>query len=136
MTVQKHWWSRHGMVEIQLPVQSVPISTNVVSSNAAHGEVYSIKHYAIKFVSDLKQVSDFLRVLRFYSTNKTDCHYITEIKVALNTINQTNRMTVRRHWLLETWYCWRLIVHQQRFQPSDSNENVDFNVERTCGQQV
>jgi hypothetical protein len=28
-------------------------------------EVYSIQHYVIKFVSDLRQVSSFLRVLRF-----------------------------------------------------------------------
>ena len=30
-----------------------PITTNVVSSNPTHGEVYPIKQYAIKFVSDL-----------------------------------------------------------------------------------
>jgi hypothetical protein len=28
--------------DVQLPVQSVPFSTNVVSSNPVHGEVYSI----------------------------------------------------------------------------------------------
>ena len=39
--------------------------TNVVSSNPANGEVYSIQHYVIKFLSDLRQVGDFLRVLRF-----------------------------------------------------------------------
>ena len=45
----------------------------------------------IKFVSDLRQVGGFLRVLKISSTNKTDRHDITEIflKVALNTINQT-----------------------------------------------
>ena len=31
-------------------VQSVPITTKVVSSNTFHGEVYSIQHYVIKFV--------------------------------------------------------------------------------------
>ena len=30
-----------------------------------HGEVYLIQHYVIKFVSDLRQVDGFLRVLRF-----------------------------------------------------------------------
>jgi len=30
-----------------------------------HGEMYSKQHYAIKFVSDLRQVGSFLRVLRF-----------------------------------------------------------------------
>jgi hypothetical protein len=37
----------------------------VVSSNSAHDEVYSIKHYVIKFVSDLGQVCGFLWVLQF-----------------------------------------------------------------------
>jgi len=44
-------------------MQSVPIITNVVSSNRAYGEVYSIQHYAIKFVNDLHKVGGFLRVL-------------------------------------------------------------------------
>ena len=64
-------------MDLQLPVQSVPITTNVVSSSPAHGKVYSIQHYVIKFVSDLWQVgvikfvSDlcqvggFFRLLRF-----------------------------------------------------------------------
>jgi hypothetical protein len=46
-------------------MQSVPITTNVKSSNPAHGEVYSIQHYVIKIVGDLRQLGDFLRVLRF-----------------------------------------------------------------------
>jgi hypothetical protein len=44
-------------------MQSVPITTNVVSSNPAHGKVYSIQHYVIKFVRDLRQVDGFLQVL-------------------------------------------------------------------------
>ena len=51
-------------LDLQLPVQSVPITTNV-SSKPVHGEVYSIQHYVIKFASDLRQVGGFLRVLRF-----------------------------------------------------------------------
>jgi len=43
--------------------QSVPITTKVVNSNPTHGEVYSIQHYVIKFVSDLRKVSGFLRFL-------------------------------------------------------------------------
>jgi hypothetical protein len=43
------------------PVQSVPITTKVVSSNTVHGEVYSIQHYVIKFVRNLRQVGDFLQ---------------------------------------------------------------------------
>jgi gamma-glutamylcyclotransferase (GGCT)/AIG2-like uncharacterized protein YtfP len=74
-------------------VQSVPITTKVVSSNHVHGEVYSIQHHVIKFVSDLRQVGCFLRVS---STNKTDRHDITEIllKVALSTINQSNHSKI------------------------------------------
>jgi hypothetical protein len=48
-----------------LHVQSVPITTKAVTSNPADGEGHSIQHYVIKFVSDLRQVGDFLRVL-FY----------------------------------------------------------------------
>ena len=39
-------------MQSQLPVQSVPITTNVVSSNPAHGDVYSMQHYVMKFVFD------------------------------------------------------------------------------------
>jgi hypothetical protein len=52
-------------LDLQLTVQSVPITTKVVSSNPVHGEVYSIQRYVTKFVSDLRQVGGFLRVLRF-----------------------------------------------------------------------
>jgi hypothetical protein len=37
----------------------------LMSGKSAHGEVYSIQYYVIKFVSYLWQVGDFLRVLRF-----------------------------------------------------------------------
>ena len=40
------------------------------SSNPVHGEVYSIQHYVIKIVSDLRQVIGFLLVLRFPSPMK------------------------------------------------------------------
>jgi len=64
-----------------------------VSSNPVHGEVYSIQHYVIKFVSDLQVATGrwFSLGTPVSSTNKTDRHDITEIvlKVALNTINIT-----------------------------------------------
>ena len=53
------------MLDLQLPLQSVPIISKVLSLNPAHGKVYSIQHYVIKFVSNLRQVSDFLRVFQF-----------------------------------------------------------------------
>jgi hypothetical protein len=46
-------------------MQSVPITTKVVSLNPAHSEMYLIQHYVIEFVSDLRQVGVFFRVLRF-----------------------------------------------------------------------
>jgi len=46
---------------IYIPMQSVPITTNVVSSNPTQ----AIQHYVINFVSDLRQVGGFLRVLWF-----------------------------------------------------------------------
>ena len=52
-------------LDLQLPVQAVPITTKVGNSNPVHGEVYSIQHYVIKFVSDLRQVGGFLWILRF-----------------------------------------------------------------------
>ena len=59
-------------------MQSVPITTDAVSLNPTHGEVYSIQHYVIKFVSDLRQVGGwFSPGPPVYSTNKTDCHDIS-----------------------------------------------------------
>jgi hypothetical protein len=40
------------VVDLQLPVQSVPITTKVV-----HGEEYSIQLYVIKLVSDLSCIN-------------------------------------------------------------------------------
>ena len=66
---------------LQLPVQSVPITTEVVSSNPIHGDVYLIQHYVIKFFGDLRQVGGFLRMLRFSPPIKLK----TLLKVELNT---------------------------------------------------
>ena len=41
------------------------ITTKIVRSVHVHSEVYSIQHYVIKSVSDLRQIGGFLRVLRF-----------------------------------------------------------------------
>jgi hypothetical protein len=43
------------------------------------GEVYSIQHNVIMFVSDLWQVGGFLQGTPVSSTNKTDHYDITEI---------------------------------------------------------
>ena len=55
-----------AVMVIQLPMKSVLITTNIVSSNPADIEVYSIQHYVIKIVSDLdRYVVNFIGVLRF-----------------------------------------------------------------------
>ena len=46
-------------LDLQLPVQSVPFTTKVVSLNSIHGEVYWMQHYMIKFVSNLRQMAVF-----------------------------------------------------------------------------
>ena len=44
------WW-----LDLYLPLQSVPIATRAVSSNPADAEVYSMQHYVMEFVSDLRR---------------------------------------------------------------------------------
>jgi hypothetical protein len=77
-------------MDLQLPVKSVPITTKVVSSNPVHDEVLD--------TTLCDKVCQRLAVTPVSSTNKTDCHDITEIllKMALNTINQpTNQPLIR-----------------------------------------
>ena len=83
-------------LDLQLPMQLVPITTDVVSSNLDQGEVYSIQHYVIKFSSDLRQVGGFIPGTPVSSTNKTDSHDISEIllNVALYSTNQTSHYDI------------------------------------------
>ena len=51
ITFHLHWtWAVVivWQLNLQLPVQSLPITTYVVSLNPMHGEEYLIKHYVIK----------------------------------------------------------------------------------------
>ena len=83
-------------------MQSVSVTTKAVSFNPVRDKVYSIQHYVIKFVSDLRQVGNFSPGTPVSSTNKTDCHDITEIlvKVVLNTINQPTNL-IRKSGLIK-----------------------------------
>ena len=76
------------MGAVMVMLQSVPITTNIASLNLFIATVYSIKHYVIEFVSDLRKVCGYLRVLPVSYTNKTYRYAITGIllKVAYNTI--------------------------------------------------
>jgi hypothetical protein len=74
------------------------------------------------FISDLRQVGDIFQVFRFFSTNKTDRHDITEIllKVAFNTINPlTNEkkkdfILLHRKQQQQVIYIERKISHRLR----------------------
>jgi len=59
-------------LDLYLPMQSVPNTTKVVSLNPDHGEVYSIQHYVIKFVSDFATGWWFSLGTPVSSINKTD----------------------------------------------------------------
>jgi hypothetical protein len=84
------------VLDLHLPIQSVTITTNVVSSNPTHGEVYSIQHYAIKFVSDLQQVRGFLRILWFPPLIKLMV-YIVESGVKHHSRNHSNDI---QYWVM------------------------------------
>ena len=65
-----------------------PLKLRVFKSSS--DEVYSLQHYVIKFVSDLKQVGSNLRMLKASSTNKTEIL----LKVVLNTIHQPQQYLI------------------------------------------
>ena len=43
-------------LDLQLPLQLMPMTTKVVSSNSVHGKVCSIQHYVIKSVTCVRSV--------------------------------------------------------------------------------
>ena len=53
------------ILDLQLPVQSVPNHHLCCEFKSCSGEVYLIQHYMIKFVRDLRHVGGLLRLLRF-----------------------------------------------------------------------
>ena len=81
----------------------MPITTNVVSSKPPSGEVYSIQHYVIKFVSDLRLVDGFLRVIRLTQP-------IQLLKVALNTIYLNQRNEEREIFVLTAFFEYHLYL--------------------------
>ena len=56
-------WDRRGRDRILLGFTTTYASS--VSSNPAHGEVCSLQHYVVNFVSDLREVGGFLWVFLF-----------------------------------------------------------------------
>jgi hypothetical protein len=70
------------------------------------GEVYSIQHYVIKFVSDLWQVGDFPPESPVFSTNKTDRQ---DIIIWLNDV--VNVLDVKSAHTLVTLATWTYNVY-------------------------
>ena len=119
---------------IQLPMQSVPITTNIVSSSPVHVEVYSIQHYAIKFVSDcdgsvvLSGYSGYLHKLNLpprYNSNIVDSG-VKHHKPNQTKQNRTNilRISITYGWpgsgFLWDWYnprpriiCNKIVIKHQ-----------------------
>ena len=60
-------------LDLQLPMESVVISSKVMSSNSIHGDVGSIQLYVIKFVSDFRRVCDFLLFLPPIKLTTVEC---------------------------------------------------------------
>jgi hypothetical protein len=81
-------------------MHSVPITTDVVSSNLDQGEVYNIMWLATGQWFSLGPLVSF--------TNKTEHHDITEIllKVALNTIKQTMKLSTCKKNQQQTTYLY------------------------------
>jgi len=78
----------------------VPIITSIVSLNLAHGEVYSIQHYVIKFVSDLRQVGGFLRVQRVSSIQHYVIKFVSDLRqvggfLRVQRVSSTNKIDLQ-----------------------------------------
>jgi hypothetical protein len=86
----KHCLNRGHRLHSVLIIPLTQCSFLFFRSNPVHGEVYSLQHYVIKFVSDLRQVGGFLRVLRFPPPIKLT--YINEI---LLTVAETEHRFMR-----------------------------------------
>ena len=71
-------WSMIIGFATTVPVQSMSITINVVSSNPINGKMYRMQHYAINLSVTCVRSVVFFRYSGF-STNKTDHYDITEI---------------------------------------------------------
>jgi hypothetical protein len=72
-TIQRVQIENKITVTITLPMQSVPITTDVVTSTRSGR---GVRHYVIHFVSDLRQVGGVIRVLQFPLPIKLTATYI------------------------------------------------------------
>jgi hypothetical protein len=83
-----NWKSLYQLAGISSVV--VPVTTNFVSSNPAHGEVYSIQHYCDKVWLWLKAGRWSSLGTPVSSTNKTDHHNITITEIVESGVKHHN----------------------------------------------
>ena len=97
-------------LHLHVPMQSVPITTDV-SSNLDQGEVYNIMWLSLSVTWGRFVVFSGPPI---FSTNKTDCHDVTEIllKMPLNTIKQAH--------------------NQNRYDTIFDGDNLYFYSEQVC----
>ena len=86
MTVVSHYISTENPCPLQLFIYFILRNIFQWCNCSRSGEAYSIQHYVIKFVSDLRQVGGFLQILRFPPPIKLTATAEILLKVALNTI--------------------------------------------------
>ena len=117
-------------------MQSVSTTVNTMSSKPVHGEVYSIQHYEIKFVSDSRQVGGFSPGTPVSSVNETGRHDITEIflELALNTITLTKLSNIS-HKLVDTLYDLHARISNV-FENKKSESLVGATVTHTIGSKI
>ena len=104
-------------------MQSVPITTDVVSSNLDQGRCTTVCDKVCQWLATGQWFSQGPLVS---STNKTDHHDITEIllKVALNTIKQTNILSIDNQSKLR----WHIL----KFKQSKASCNIMGNQHIKC----
>ena len=85
------------------------------------GNLYNLKVFESKKTPALKQVTHAWRrrnlvliITALFSTRNFNNKYIWWFT------------SVPKHWLLGGWYHRKLIFHQQKYQSSDSNKNIDI----------
>jgi hypothetical protein len=129
------WSWSYGSLDLQLPTQSVYITTEVVSSNLAHGEVYSILHYVNKVCQWLAAGLWFSPCTPDPFTNKTDHHDIVEIllKVAVNILTLILTLQLFHKYLPGTGTVrWDVTGVSRRFFCLDVGQSGWSDVRTSC----
>jgi hypothetical protein len=93
-------WSRSYSSSIYNYLCNLGVSLLKLSSIPVHGEVYSIQHYVIKFVTDMRQIGGFLEVMVFKATfNNISCISWRSVLLAEETgVPRENHRPAACHW--------------------------------------